>query len=175
MNSNNNYGLFVFAQTTQDKDTNKRTLNAQSVDTFSAIGTISSLVITIPEYKFNITNAFKVVLTGEWNLDVHNGTITNFIAFFLASPMDGSIGHIHQITNFKDNEEKGMIQLTSDNSLLINGTVDIKINGRTIWNDVDILVSISKGSTFSIDPNDKETGNHFGNQQVYGIVTRLIV
>ncbi len=173
--SNNNYGLFVFAQTTEDKDTNKRTLNTQSVDTFSAIGTISSLVITIPEYKFNITNAFKVVLTGEWNLDVHNGTITNFIANFLASPMDGSLGHIHQITNFKDNEEKGMIQLTSDNSLSINGTVDIKINGRTIWNDVDILISISKGNTFSIDPNDKETGNHFGNQQVYGIVTRLIV
>jgi hypothetical protein len=173
--SYNNYGLFVFAQTTEDKDTNKRTLNTQSVDTFSAIGTISSLVITIPEYKFNITNAFKVVLTGEWNLDVHNGTITNFIANFLASPMDGSLGHIHQITNFKDNEEKGMIQLTSDNSLSINGTVDIKINGRTIWNDVDILISISKGNTFSIDPNDKETGNHFGNQQVYGIVTRLIV
>jgi hypothetical protein len=173
--SYNNYGLFVFAQTTEDKDTNKRTLNTQSVDTFSAIGTISSLVITIPEYKFNITNAFKVVLTGEWNLDVHNGTITNFIANFLVSPMHGSLGHIHQITNFKDNEEKGMIQLTSDNSLSINGTVDFKINGRTIWNDVDILISIPKGSTFSIDSNDKETGNHFGNQQVYGIVTRLIV
>ena len=40
--------------------------------------------------------------------------------------MDGSLGHIHQITNFKDNEGKGMIQLTPDNSLSINGTVDIK-------------------------------------------------
>ena len=40
--------------------------------------------------------------------------------------MDGSLGHIHQITNFKDNEEKEMIQLTPDNSLSINGTVDIK-------------------------------------------------
>jgi len=65
MTSNNNYELFVFAQTTEDKDTNKRTLNAQSVDTFSAIGTISSLVITVPDYKFNIINAFKVILTGE--------------------------------------------------------------------------------------------------------------
>jgi hypothetical protein len=31
-------------------------------DTFSAIGTISSLVITVPESGFNITNAFKVIL-----------------------------------------------------------------------------------------------------------------
>ena len=89
--------------------------------------------------------------------------------------MDGSVGHIHQITNFKDNKEKGRIQLTLDDSLSINGTVDIKINGITIWNDVDISISISKGSKFSIDPNDNETGNHFGNQQVYGIVSRLIV
>jgi hypothetical protein len=77
--------------------------------------------------------------------------------------MDGLVGHIHQITNYKDNKEKGRIQLTLDNSLSINGTVDIKLNGITIWNDVDISISISKGSTFSIDPNDNETGNHFGN------------
>ncbi len=49
-------------------------------DTFSAIGTISSLVITVPESAagFNITNAFKVILAGEWNLSVHKGNVTNF-------------------------------------------------------------------------------------------------
>ncbi|MGH9999664.1 MAG: hypothetical protein ACRD6Q_00415 [Nitrososphaeraceae archaeon] len=31
-------------------------------DTFSAIGQISSLVITVPESNFNITNIFKVIL-----------------------------------------------------------------------------------------------------------------
>ena len=36
----------------------------------------------------------------------------------------------------------------------------------TLWNNVDISISISKGSTFSIDPNDNETGN----QQVYGLL-----
>lgn len=35
-------------------------------DTFSAIGQISSLVITVPESNFNITNIFKVILTGEY-------------------------------------------------------------------------------------------------------------
>lgn len=185
--------FIVFAQMKKDKDTNqKMNLHTQSVvnnsssnsnrsTTFSAIGTISSLVITVPEDKFNITNAFKVILTGDWILNVHNGTVTNFETNFLASPMDGSMGHIHQITNFSANEDdRGVIiQSTSDNnsnnSLSINGTADIKINGITIWNDAEVLITISKGNTVTIDPDDKDTGNHFGNQQVYGIVNRLIV
>ena len=178
--------FIVFAQI--EKDTNQKILfhsqsiansnnsiNANSTTTFSSIGTISSLVITVPENEFNITNAFKVILTGDWILNVHNGTVTNFEANFLASPMDGSRGHIHQITNFSANENE-MIQLApDDNSLSINGTADIKINGLTIWNDVDLSIIISKGSTITIDPNDKQTDNHFGDQQVYGIVNRLIV
>lgn len=176
----------IFAQI--EKDTNQKMLlhsqsiansnssiNANSTTTFSSIGTISSLVLTVPENEFNITNAFKVILTGDWILNVHNGTLTNFEANFLASPMDGSRGHIHQITNFSTNENT-MIQFTpNNNSLSINGTADIKINGKTIWNNVDLSIIMSKGSTITIDPNDKQTDNHFGDQQVYGIVNRLIV
>ena len=176
--------FIVFAQI--EKDTNqKMSLHSQSIAnsnssinanriTFSSIGTISSLVITVPENEFNITNAFKVILTGDWVLNVYNGTVTNFESNFLASPMDGSRGHIHQITNFSTKENE-MIQLTPDNnSLSINGTADIKINGITIWNNVDLSIII-KESTITIDPNDKQTDNHFGDQQIYGIVNRLIV
>ncbi|HJU58627.1 MAG TPA: hypothetical protein VJ583_02670 [Nitrososphaeraceae archaeon] len=188
ISSNSGYeSLFiVFAQMEKDKYTNQKMLHTQTVNstsnsTFSLIGTISSLVITVPQHEFNITNAFKVILTGDWILNVHNGTVTNFETNFLASPMDGSMGHIHQITNFSANEDdKGVIiQPTSEdnnsNSLSINGTADIKINGITIWNDADLSITISKGNTITIDPDDKDTGNHFGNQQVYGIVNRLIV
>ena len=145
-------------------------------DTFSAIGQISSLVITVPESNFNITNVFKVILTGEWTLSVNKGNVTNFSTNFLASPMDGSKSHIHQITNFKleNGSQKTIVQLTPDNSLSVNGTADIKINGQTIWNNADISISISKGSTIAIDPDDEDTNNHFGEQQVYGIVTKLI-
>ena len=176
----------IFAQI--EKDTNQKMLlhsqsitdsnssiNANSTTTFSSIGTISSLVLTVPENEFNITNAFKVILTGDWILNVHNGTVTNFEANFLASPMDGSRGHIHQITNFSTNEN-AIVQFTpNNNSFSINGTADIKINGKTIWNNVDLSIIMSKGRTITIDPNDKQTDNHFGDQQVYGIVNRLIV
>jgi hypothetical protein len=38
--------------------------------------------------------------------------------------------------------------------VLIN--YNYEITGITLWNNVDISISISKGSTFSIDPNDKK-------------------
>jgi hypothetical protein len=147
-------------------------------DTFSAIGTINSLVITIPESRFNITNAFKVILSGEWNLSVHKGNVTNFGVDFLASPMDGTKPHIHQITNFKiDNfgGKKQPVQLTSDNSLSLNGTADVKINGVTMWNNAHLSVLISKGNTMTLSLNDKDTGHHFGKEPIYGIVSRLIL
>jgi hypothetical protein len=143
--------------------------------TFSAIGQISSLVITVPESGFNITDAFKVILTGEWNLNANNGSMTEFAVTFLASPMDGNRPHIHQITDFRpyDNNVEP-ITLTTDNSLSVNGTADIKINGLLVWDNADVSISISKGNTFIFDPDDVDTENHFGDQQVYGIVTRLI-
>ena len=142
--------------------------------TFSAIGQISSLVITVPENDFNIAHAFSVILTGDWNLSVIKGKITNFVANFLASPMDGTKPHMHQISNLKSTN-KEPIELTSYGTSLINGTADIKINGQVVWKGAHISVMIVNGSTFILDPNDGETDNHFGRQSVYGIVTRLII
>jgi hypothetical protein len=172
VNTNETLLTAQFAQKEEIEPDNS--INTQ--DTFSAIGQISSLVITVPESNFNITNAFKVILTGEWTLSVNKGNVTNFLTNFLASPMDGSKSHIHQITNFKlDNiSNKTIVQLTPYNSLSVNGTADIKINGQTIWNSVGISISISNGSTIAIDPDDKDTSNHFGEQQIYGIVTKII-
>jgi hypothetical protein len=176
-------GPVVYAQTTDNtnsatssnsEDVDAAVENNKNITTFYAIGQISSLVITVPESGFNITDAFKVILTGEWNLNVRNGNITEFAVNFLASPMDGSKPHIHQITDFRpyDNSEEP-IALTRDYNLSVNGTADIKINGVTVWEDADVSISISKGNTFIFDPDDLDTEDHFGDQQVYGIVTGL--
>ena|SRR5215469_11496089 len=135
-------------------------LPIQAKDSFSAIGTINSLVITIPESGFNITDAFKVIISGEWNLSVHKGNVTNFAVNFLASPMDGTKPHIHQITNFKiDNIGRKKQLITSDNSLSLKGTTDVKINGVTVWNNAHVSILISKGNTMTLSLNDKETGH----------------
>ncbi len=172
----NSSTVAVFAQahnmTMPSSGQNSSTLH--QMNTFSAIGQISSLIITVPKEGFNVTNAFKVILTGEWNLSVNKGKITNFAANFLASPMDGTKPHMHQITNFKPSNKRP-IELTSNSSSLINGTADIEINGQVVWKGAHISIMIFNGSTFMVDPNDKDTDNHFGKQPVYGIVTRLII
>lgn len=176
-------GPVAYAQTTDNtnsvtssnsEDVDAALGNNKNITTFSAIGQISSLVITVPDSGFNITDAFKVILTGEWNLNVRNGNITEFAVNFLASPMDGSKPHIHQITDFRpyDNSVEP-IALTRDYNLSVNGTADIKINGVTVWEDADVSISISKGNTFIFDPDDLDTEDHFGDQQVFGIVTGL--
>lgn len=166
----------TFAQTTQG-DVTKTSSGLEDVeenDSFSAIGQIASLVITVPDSDFNITEAFKVILTGEWNISVRNGTVINFDVDFAASPMDGRRPHIHQISNLEPYDNEQPIVLTKDESVMINGTADIKINGMIVWDRADISILISKGNTFHIDPDDEDTEGHFGNQQVYGIVSRLI-
>ena len=160
--------------TSSDSEDLDAAVGNNNITTFSAIGQISSLVITVPESGFNITDAFKVILTGEWNLNVNNGNITEFAVNFLASPMDGSKPHIHQITAFRPYDNSGEpIALTKDYSLSVNGTADIKINGVPVWEDADVSISISKGNIFIFDPDDLDTEDHFGDQQVYGIVTGL--
>jgi hypothetical protein len=158
----------------------------------SAIGTINSLVITVPPSEFNITNAFKVVLTGGWTLSIHKGNVTYFDANFLASPMDGTKPHIHQLTNFKadglipgktnngngDSNRKNSVSLqTLDNntSVSVNGTIDVKINGIDVWKYVNASISISKGNVMAIYLNDTQTDGHFGKQQVFGVVTRMVM
>ena len=143
-------------------------------DTFSAVGTINSLLITMPETGFNISNAFKVIVSGDWTLNVHNGNVTYFSANLLASAMDAIQPHTHQITNFKP-DNAAVTQLTPDNSLSLNGTVDVKVNGMTIWKNVHSSILISKANVMSISLDDKETGGHFGKQPIFGLVTRLMV
>src|SRR5918911_5584222 len=147
---------------------------SKSEDTFSAVGTINSLVITVPETGFNISNAFKVIVSGDWTLNVHNGNITYFSANLLASPMDSIQPHTHQITNFKS-DNAAVTQLTPDNSLSLNGTVDVKVNGITMWKNVHSSILISKANIMSITLDDKETYGHFGKQPIFGLVTRLMV
>ena len=173
----------VYAQTTDHITPSPTSSNSEDLDaalenratsTFSATGPISSLVITVPEIDFNITSAFKVILTGRWNLTVNNGNVTDFAVQFIASPMDGSRPHVHQITDFRPYNNEKSITLTEDNSSSVNGTADIKINDSVVWDNADVSISISKGNVFIFDPNDVDTDNHFGDQQVYGIVARLI-
>jgi hypothetical protein len=153
---------------------NVTTGNPVSADvTFSAMGTISSLNFvsnSIPD----IATVKKIVLSGYWSLHVNNGMLSFFEADFVAAPVDGNISHTHQITNFIPNNNTKPIHLTADGSTAISGTVDVRLNGISIWNGVNATIFISKGSTITISLDDVMTEHHFGRQPIYGIVNRLM-
>lgn len=147
-------------------------LTTTAYNTFSGVGTISSLNFdnnSVP----NIANAKKVILSGHWTIYVNNGTISYFEADFTAAPSDGGISHTHQFVNLQPDKGKA-VQLMSNGDASIRGTVDVKINGVTIWNDVKAAVLISRGNSITIILDDMATQHHFTGQPIYGIVDRLM-
>lgn len=140
--------------------------------TFSAVGTISSLNFYSNSIS-DIATSKKVVLSGDWILNVNNGTVSFFEADFVAAPAEGSVSHIHELVNLVVKDVKP-IQLTSNGSTSILGTVDVNLNGINYWNDVKTSILVSKGSTITIFLNDIDTEHHFMKQPIYGIVDRLM-
>jgi hypothetical protein len=145
--------------------------NLSKNGTFSAVGTISSLNF----YSNNISDiagSKKVILSGDWSINVNDGFISFFEAHFVAAPADGSVSHTHQLVNLVSND--AAIQLGVDGSTSIIGTIDVKLNGIDYWKNVDTTVRISKGSVIAITLDDPATGHHFMRQPIYGIVNRLM-
>ena len=186
--------LPIFAQTNQmssaaDSNSTKmdeKTNNTQStasvspIKTFSANGDISSLIFVTQKpinatiNSASLSNATKFVLSGDWNLTVSAGKVTNFAAKFIKVLNDSSKWHTHDIVNFKpSNTNNTIVQLSPDKSASIPGTVDIKLNNTSAWNNVKTNILISKGKVITINLDNNATSNHFQGQPIYGVVESI--
>lgn len=133
-------------------------------DTFSAKGLISSFVSSTNEsrtataalggntntstatvsHNTTTTPTSLYKLAGTWRLDVKSGNVTHFEASFVMSHGNAT-NHSsrYDITNF--HEEKGRyIQIYSDGTAFIPGTVDIKTNGFNKWKNANATIVIDK-------------------------------
>jgi len=147
------------------------TSNSTVYKSFSAVGRISSL--NFDNYSVpDIAAAKKVILSGDWIINVNNGNISFFEADFVAAPADGSVSHMHELVNLLVKDDQP-VQITSSGNASIVGTIDVKLNGFNFWNGVKTTVLISKGSTVTIYLDDLDTNHHFMKQPIYGIVDRL--
>jgi hypothetical protein len=152
-----------------------------NTETFSAVGTISSLVFVTqkPDNTISkgnnasgLTDAKKFVLAGDWVLTVNGGKITDFTAKFIKVLNDGERWHTHVITNFKATNNTN-VKLSPDKSASISGTVDVKLNGTSVWNTTKVNIMINKGKTITINLDSQATGNHFQGQPIYGVVDSM--
>ena len=115
----------------------------------------------------------KFILSGDWSMNVEQGNLTNFNASFYTGPVNGADNHTHQLGNFRV-DDSSPIQLSSDRNVSLSGFLDLGTNNKKAWNDVNATVDISKGGSISIELADGDTERHFMEQQIYGIVERLI-
>jgi hypothetical protein len=148
-------------------------------DTFSAKGRISSLVSSTNESMTttatlggNTSNSPTTIafhnktigttpslykLAGTWRLNVKGGNVTYFEASFVMSH-DNATNHSNNygITNFHV-ENGSYIQLYSDGTAFIPGTVDIKTNGLDKWKNVNATIVIDKLTAMEIVLDSNKT------------------
>jgi hypothetical protein len=162
----------VFGQT---NDSNNKTDSQNSTDTFDMKGAISSLVFmsdNTSSNSWNVPDTKKFVLSGDWSLAASNGKITNLYAKFTKVLADGTRWHSHEFINFKTNESK--IMFDPEKNLSVSGIADVKLNNQIPYNNTNINITISKGDTIKFKLDNEDTGNHFFNQPIYGIVKSII-
>jgi hypothetical protein len=161
----------IFGQT-NDSDDNIGSQN--STDTFDMKGAISSLVFMSDNASssWNVPDTKKFVLSGDWNLAANSGKITNLYAKFTKVLADGTRWHTHEFINFKINDSK--IMLDPEKNLSVSGIADVKLNNQIPYNNTNINITISKGDTIKFKLDNEDTGNHFFNQSIHGIVKSII-
>jgi len=151
----------------------KITQTKNTTETFSAMGSISSL---IHQTRVNNTSdllaAEKSVLSGEWSIQNTGGLITAFVAKFNQVLDDGTRWHTYELFNFTTGKN-ARVHLTSDDSTIFSGTVDIKLNNTVVWKNIKLTVFILKGNTIIFALDDKAIGDHFRDQPIYGTVVSI--
>jgi hypothetical protein len=172
----------TFSNTSKtNENTTKVTASIISpMNTFSTSGDISSLIF-VTQKPINATinpsslsAATKFVLSGDWNLTVNTGKVTHFAVKFIKVLNDSSRWHTHDIINFKPaNDNNSTVQLSPDKTASIQGTVDVKLNNTSAWNNVKADILISKGKVITINLDNNATGNHFQGQPIYGVVESI--
>lgn len=112
------------------------------------------------------------VLSGNWSLDVQNGSVNDFTATFTMVHIDGTGRHTHDMSNFQANNTT-TVQLDESGSTFVFGTVDVAVNGTEQWTDVGMQMILDRMNVMSIWLATKSTDNHFKEQPIFGIVDSM--
>src|SRR5215207_2593345 len=80
--------------------------------------------------------------------------------------------HSHEFINFKTNDSNKVL-LDSDKNLSFSGILDVKLNNLIPYNNTSTDIIISKGDTIKFMLDNEESGNHFFDQPIYGIVKSI--
>ncbi|OLC87662.1 MAG: hypothetical protein AUJ08_00395 [Thaumarchaeota archaeon 13_1_40CM_3_50_5] len=112
------------------------------------------------------------ILSGDWNLDVRDGNVTDFAANFTMVHIDGTSRHTHDLSNFVQSNSTTIDNSASGTSYIF-GTVDVAADGENKWTKVDTLIMIEKNNVVIISLASEDTEDHFMGAPIYGIVDSM--
>jgi hypothetical protein len=172
--------FMVYGQTTTTDTATTGTTTTDGQNTFSAKGSIDSLVIKdgAQQQGQQPNEQSSYVLDGKWKLEVVNGNVTDFGSKFTMVHLDGTNRHYMILMNFKqDNATAGTIQVQPDGTTTIKGILDVIEKSDFLnpeWSDVNTQITINKYNTISINVDDAQTNQHFAGQPLRGVVDEFI-
>ncbi|MGD9534533.1 MAG: hypothetical protein AB7V56_12290 [Candidatus Nitrosocosmicus sp.] len=191
--TNNNFQV-TYAQNSATSPANNTTASnaTNAIDTFRAQGQISSLASdTLAGSTSNSSENAIWVLGGDWEFNVVNGNLTNFVADIDMTQVSGTAAHKHSIE--KINNATGMpmgavqplqVDIMSEqpstkitlngNATMFRGTADLTTNGQVKWKDVPIHVTILNGNVLNLNLDPGKTEDHFKGLPIFGTVQSII-
>lgn len=175
----------VFAQNTINT-------SGTPIDSFRAEGQISSLASDTLAGRENSTENVIWILGGNWEFNVADGNLTNFVVDIDMAQVDGSVAHKHTIERMDNvtgmgfligdplkldlmtEQPSSKISLVNGNSTMFRGTADLTTNGNIQWTDVPIHVTLQNGNIININVDPVKTEDHFKGLPVFGTVQYII-
>jgi hypothetical protein len=163
------------------------------VDTFRAQGQISSLASdTLAGRTDNSSESVIWVLGGDWEFNVADGNLTNFVVDIEMIQVDGTAAHMHTIERLQNasgmsmgaqqpqqvdlmvDEPSSKIALINGNSTMFRGTADLTTNENVEWTDVPVHVALFNGNILNIGLDPAKTEDHFKGLPVFGTVQTIV-
>ena len=115
-------------------------------------------------------NSNKSLIFGNWKLDVQKGNVTNFEAKYKMVTLDGIEYHKYLLNNLKSTEN---LFFGNDNSIAINGKLDLFVGNNGSKEMADVLFSINNLELIQIKFLDKASANQFNDYPLYGTIDSI--
>ena len=128
---------------------------------FLTKGTINSLIFA-PHTKW--------IATGNWSMNVNNGSLTSFETNMTWFNQNGTASHTHEFRNFKNAAGNVITIQQPSNNVILKGVMDVGTNHRIVWKNVPTTIHINGDKTITISVDTKATNNHFAGQPILGVV-----
>ena len=177
------------SNTTSSSSTN----STNTIDSFRAQGQISSLASdTLAGRIDNSTENVIWVLGGDWEFNVADGNLTNFVVDIVMTKVDGTAAHKHTIEKLNNasgmpmgslqpqqltlmtGEPSSKIALANGNATMFRGTADLTTNENVGWQSIPVHITLFNGNVLNLGIDPAKTEDHFYGLPVFGTVQSIM-